>query len=332
MQKQPNRIIDIAKMAGVSPAAVSAVINNRRGTVRLSEATRQRIEDVLHKFRYQPNAVGKGLVVGKSFLIGVVVGDVSKSFIPQAIQGIEDIVAAKGYGPLLMTSRQDLDREHQILQFMQQRRVDGIIISPIGPNVDLETMRLLRSMQIPTIFLFYQFQSSRSSEQFVCVDSEQVSFLAIGHLLQRGHRHVACVGLHSRNSIGVSKAVKACSENVEIETWSFTFGENTAEDVLARWCMAKNRPAALFVPAGDELACDILHLAVRKGVQIPQDLAIVGVDDIPIAAKAVIPLTTIYQPKYEQGVCAVKKLFDMIEGRDADSQVLRPELIIRQST
>jgi DNA-binding LacI/PurR family transcriptional regulator len=272
------------------------------------------------------------LVVGKSFLIGVVVGNASNSFVPQAIQGIEDVAAEKGYGTLLMTSRDDSEREHGILQFMRQRNVDGVMISPMGAGNDSETRQLLRAMGVPVLYLFCQPSSLNRDDRFVCVDSEKVSFLAIEHLVQRGHRHIACFGLSWHYPQGVAKAVKASGERVKIETWSCDPKKDVADEVLTRWCAMKNRPTALFVAAGDELACDILHLAIRKGIKVPQDLAIVGVDDIPLAAKAVVPLTTVCQPKYEQGVCAAQTLFNLIEGQSVQSCALNPELIVRQST
>lgn len=312
----------IAALAGVSTAAVSAVLNNRWKEIRLTEKTRDRIEEVLKKHHYQPHMVGKALVVRRSLVIGMVVEKINFSFLPEALEGVEDLTEQKDYGLLLMTTRQSDSREEKVLNFLLARSVDGIILGP-GVDIPKSLQPTLTARNTPVVYLGRQ----EDKHAFVCVDGHQIGYLGIQHLIARGHRTIGCWNMQSLMGKGIDRAVAESGEKIQITHWPAC----PPREIITLWLNADPRPTALFVN-GDDAACRLLHLALRRGVRIPEELAIVGVDDIPAAEEAAIPMTTVAQPKHEQGLAAVELLFDLMEGRPAKSIILQPTLVVRETT
>jgi LacI family transcriptional regulator len=320
---------DIAKLAGVSRTAVSAVINNMK-TIHIKPETRQKIEKVLRETNFKPNPLGKSLATGKSFMIGMTTGEIATSFVPQRIEGIEDFLEERGYGLLLRTSRYEEEREIRDLEYMLERRVDGLIID----SQILMTARIreeLMHRKIPTVYLSHRPSSPLPGTSFVCVNGSQSGYLGIRHLRERGYRHIACAGMTDWIKEGIFQAEKEFPKTKALEFWPWEKGENISEHTFDRWWKASPRPEALFIN-GDEFALRVMTLSLRRGIRIPEDLAILGLDDIPMAAEALIPLSTIAQPKYEQGRGACQLLFDMMNGKPANEIIYQPQLIHREST
>lgn len=312
----------IAELAGVSRGAVSAVLNNRWRELRLTEQTRDKIEAVLKKNRFQPHSAGKALAFRRSFVIGMVVEEINFSFLPEALQGVEDFTEQRGYGLLLMTTRRKADRVEQVLNFLLARNVDGIILGP-GVKISRTMQTTLAGQNIPVVFLGH----SEDKTRFACVDGFQIGYLGIRHLLDRGHRRVACWNMPDWIKEGIEQGVLESQEDIQITHWPFC----TYQEILDRWSSAHPRPTALFIN-GDEMACKVLNRAVRQGINMPEELAIMGIDDIPAAAEAVIPLTTISQPKREQGLAVAQIVFDLIEGKPGKNIILKPKLVVRETT
>jgi LacI family transcriptional regulator len=320
---------EIAHLAGVSQTAVSAVLNNKRGTIRLSETTRQKIEKVLKEHNYRPNTAGKSLALGRSLMIGMVVTNITSSFIPQVIEAVEDCSQKHGYGLLLMTSRNDSKRQDEIIDFMLERGVEGVLLNLAEEGKERSEEKLIAN-RIPYVSLFNQPKKIRPGVGYVYVDGFKVGYLATKHLLKKGHRKLLMVNSCPNTNTGMEKAIVESGEKVQIEY--DTMGEDNREEwIIEQWRKSKNPVTAMFI-RGDECACRVMNVAMRNDIHIPQDLAIIGVDDISAATRAVVPLTTISQPKYELGEKACGMLFDMIEGRAGKECVFLPKLIVRQST
>jgi len=317
----------IAALAGVSRAAVSVVINNKKGTIRLSDSTRRRIEAVLRKTTFRPSTVGRALKSGRSMVIGLVVNDPAHSFVPQAIRAVEDFTETRGYGVLLMTTRYDRDREAKVLDYLLDRRVDGVII---GYTPTPKTLTVLKEKKVPAACVFTQLPPPDGHAKYICVDGARIGELASRHLWDLGHRHIACVNMMECIKEGLAKTVSK-TPGLKIDYWSFPPAPLPSPAILARWLKTRRKPTAMFI-LGDELACSVLNAGLRQGLQIPRQLALVGLDDIPMAAQAILPLTTVGQPKYEQGWAAARVLFDMIAGRPGENVIFQPSLIIRQTT
>lgn len=329
-QTPPVTMQGVADLAGVSRTAVSAVVNNKHGTIRLTKATRQKIEKVLRETNYRANVVGKALALGRSLVIGVVVPRINMSFIPQTLQAVEDYTERRNYGVLLMTNRQDKNRRKHIVDYMLERKVDGIIYGDWA-GIDSNNRKRLRRENVPIAYLFQYPDHPLPRSGYACTNAEQIGYLAIRHLLDLGHRHIAHSDMHKGVQVGIQKATAEVSGRKKVEQWSWSSPNLLEKKIFERWLKSKNRPTALFLN-GDELTCQILNQALRKGIRIPKELALVGIDDIPMAAQAVVPLTTVSQPKYEQGWAAAEILFDLIDGKAGKNVIFPPKLIRRQTT
>jgi LacI family transcriptional regulator len=257
------------------------------------------------------------------------VTEVHSSFVPTVLQAVEDFTEKQDYGVLLMSTRNDLRREEQVLEFMLARNVDGIIVRSIsGLSTRMKT--LLAERQVPVVYLCQSPANGLPGAGSVCGDAFQIGYLGAGHLLERGHRHIACVGMMAEIRPGIAAAASGTAGQV-IEYWPMPDLPGTGEAIVTRWMNAPVRPTAMFI-AGDEVACLAMNAALQQGIRIPQDLALVGIDDIPIAAQAAVPLTTVSQPKYDQGQAAARVLFDLMEGKPAQNLVFAPTLVRRRTT
>ncbi len=323
----------IASMAGTSRAAVSAVMNPRRGgTIRVSPDTRQRIESIIERMEYRPNPIGRALASGRSSLIGMLVESVEASFLPKLIEAVEDGAENHQYGVLVMTTRGNIARQTRSLKLMLEKQVEGVILGGLyGEKFDRLILQQLRSRRVALVFLAYSPADSMKGAGSVRVDGGLIGEMAIGHLMELGHRRIACVGASDWMRQGIQRA---SGPGAAIDNWSFdSHAERPMAEVLDRWSKMEGsvRPTALFIN-GDEHAISLLNLAVRSGVRVPQELSVVGVDDLPQAAEALVPLTTVRQPKYHQGLAASELLFDMINGAEPRHILLKPEMVIREST
>jgi LacI family transcriptional regulator len=321
---------EIAALAGVSRTAVSAVLNDKCGTIRLAKTTRQKIESVLRETNFRASAVGRGLALGRSLLIGMLIQDVEYSVIPQVVQGVEDAAEARNYGLLLMSHHGRPQREREVLEFMRARRIDGVLLGAARKEVT-SGLQFLQEHRIPAVFLFQRNLPTTPRARFVCSDGSLVGYLAVRHLLEKGHRHVAVVGADEWVFEGVRRAEKECPDPKRIERWTESLDSSTCPAILDHWLGADPRPTAMFIRS-DAHACHLMNLAVRKGIRIPQDLALIGVDNIPMGEQAVVPLTTIGHSPYLQGRHACEILFDLIQGGQGRDIIFPPELIVREST
>ena len=312
----------VAELAGVSSTAVSAVLNNRWKKLRLTEQTRDKIAAVIKKTRFQPNTAGKALAFRRSFVIGMIVEKINFSFLPEALEGVEDLTEQKGYGLLMMTTRKDPARQERILNYLLARNVEGMLLGPAIeiPPAFLET---LAAREVPVV----QMGQAPEGKPYACVDGAQIGYLGMRHLLERGHQHVACWGTSPMIHEGIDRAIRESGREVRIAHWPFC----DPKESMDQWFDATDRPTALFV-GSDEVAARLLHRAIHQGVKIPEELALVGVNDTQAAAEAAIALTTVAQPKHEQGQAAARLLFDLMEGKPAESVVLQPHLVVRETT
>jgi len=320
--KSGMTIREIAELAGVSNAAVSAVLNNRWKQIRLTEQTRDKIAAVIKKTRFQPNTAGQALVCRRSFVMGMIVEKIHFSFLPEALEGVEDLTEQKGYGLLKMTTRKDPARQERVLNYLLARNVEGMLLGP-GITIPPTFLEILAARDIPVVHM----GQSPEGKSFACVDGAQIGYLGMRHLLERGHRHVACWGTSPLIHQGIDRAISESGREVRIAHWLFC----DPMESMDQWFDATDRPTAIFV-GSDDIASRILHRAIRQGVKIPDELALVGVNDTQAAVEAAIPLTTVSQPKYEQGQAATQLLFDLMEGKPAQSVVLQPHLVVRETT
>jgi LacI family transcriptional regulator len=329
-------IRDVAALAGVSVGTVSNVLN-RPGAV--SAASAERVAHAIETLGYVRNDVARQLRAGVSTTVGFVALDGRNPFFADVVGGAENEAATRGLALLHGNSDEDVARESLYIDLFEQQMVRGLLIAPFG-DVTARLTRL-RSRGIPSV-LVDRF-SGDASFSSVSVDSVVGGRLAAEHLLERGRRRIAFVGGSfdirqvTDRLAGARSAVENSSRAASLEvvpTHALTVAEGVA---AARRLLARphsDRPDAVFA-ANDLLALGLLQgLVVDGRMLVPDAIAVVGFDDIPFAAAAAVPLTSVRQPSALIGATAMRILIDEADdpARRTQQTVFAPELVARAST
>ena len=326
---------DIAREANVSQSTVSRVINNNP---RISEATRQRVKKAMERLGYSPNAVARTLITGRSQLIGLVVSNITNPFYPEVIEAIVATAAEHDYNVILCNTQENLKLQTSYLELLIEHQVDGAILYVLHAG----QRRLARAggiERIPLVMVNRTVEGLRVDS--VRMDNVAAGRLVARHLVELGHRDIAFVGglaetsTNSERLAGFRNELDALGvgmrdEYVTHRGFTRTSGYELTEGLLA----LPQRPTALFC-ADDLIALGAMDAIVDAGLGIPEDIAVVGVDDVQAASLRQVALTTVRQPAGEMGRRAVQLLLERIHGApDAEpiDIVLRSRLIVRRTT
>lgn len=329
-------IKDVALQAGVSTATVSNVLN--RPDI-VSAATRTRVQEAITQLGFVRNESARQLRAGRSRFIGLIVLDVANPFFTDVARGAEDLANEVGLAVILCNSDEQSDRELRYLDLLEEHRVRGILISPTSH----ETQRLeeIRRRGIPVVLVD---RRGRGGQCSVSVDDVHGGDLAVSHLLDNGHRRLAYVGgpfsshqvqdRHEGAVLALSRlGIEAPAlQVIETAGLNLASGKDAAAVLLA--LPAGERPTAVFC-ANDLLALGLLQELTRANIAVPDDIAVVGYDDIEFAAAAAVPLSSVRQPRVQLGRAAAELLIEESAGdvRHKHRQVVfEPELILRQSS
>jgi len=329
---------DIARKAGVSRSTVSRVINNE---TYVSPRTRERVMAVVEKEGFAPNPAARSLVTRRTRIIGVVIPTSiqvmfeDSAYFPALLQGVVDVTNARDYATLLWWGSSEADEQTLYSRIMQQNQLmDGLILASIRTNDSLIT-RLMR-MKVPfvTVERPTQFESKIS---YVTVDNVQAATHAVKYLVKLGRRRIATITGSLNNPdgydrlIGYRQALREAGlyldETMEIDG---EFRYQTAYTVMKE--LLPKQPDAIFA-GSDMMALGAMKAIQEAGLRVPEDIAVIGFDDVPLAAQSDPALTTVNLPVHERGYVAAAMLLDMIEGKNTEvRQVLLPtELIVRES-
>lgn len=326
-------IKDIAEETGFSYATVSRALNNKYG---VKPDTRERIIAVAQARGYSPNALARGLVKKKSDTIGLIIPDISNPFFPQVARGVEDAAKAKGYSVFLCNTNYESSQEARYLQLLVEKRVDGIILT--SGFQSSASSKALPTDSIPMVSLCSRFDNIQNS--FVVIDNERGGFIATKHLIEQGYDSIGFIGAKNvdfsddQRFRGYRQALDKF--NIPFEE-SYVFAGNmkreSGYEIVKRIIAEPNPPRAFFVE-NDLMALGVVQGIKESGLKVPDDIAVVGFDDITFAAFPEIGLTTVRQPKYEMGKLAAEILLDYIINGTQESKkyILEPELIIRTSS
>ncbi|NAZ75994.1 substrate-binding domain-containing protein [Kineococcus sp. T13] len=322
---------EVAQRAGVSLGTVSNVLN--RPEV-VSEALRTRVQQAIAELGFVRNESARQLRAGVSRTIAVVVLDVANPFFTDVIAGAEDLAERHDALVVMCNSANSAEREARHLRRLDQQRVLGVLLTPVH---DAPSAALTEVREHGTPVVLVDRGSGSSGHSSVAVDDVLGGRLVGEHLVGAGHRRIAYTGLPTalrqveerlrglREAVGAAGGVQV----VQASAMSVRAGSQVAAQLLAG--PAAERPSAVFC-ANDLLALGVLNECQRRGVRVPQDLAIVGYDDIGFAATASVPLTSVRQPRELLGRTAVELLLAQVEGRPAQQLVFEPELVVRRST
>ena len=326
-------IKDVALHAGVSVTTVSHVVN---GTRFVSETARQRVEEAVRELGYVPSAVARSLKHNTTRTFGMIIPNNSNPYFAEIIRGVEDRCFAAGYNVILCNSNDDPERQAGYLRVLAEKRIDGLVLVVTGS--DAIARATLGGINMPLVVL--DREVSGVSGDLVEVNHVLGSQMATRYLLELGHPRVACIsgppGLSpsSQRRAGWKDALeKAGVERTESD---LARGDFTARGgYLAMQALLKRRPRPTAVFAcNDLMAFGALTAAREAGIDVPQQLSIVGFDDIDLAAFSAPPLTTVAQPKQQIGTVAAELLLDRVGNARADNRqmILDPELRVRAST
>ncbi|MEU5722430.1 LacI family DNA-binding transcriptional regulator [Micromonospora sp. NPDC047738] len=329
-------IKEVARHAGVSLGTVSNVLN-RPDTV--APATRQRVLDAITELGYVRNDSARQLRAGHSRTVAIVVLDVANPFFTDVVRGAEQVVEEAGAMLVVCNSGEDSARERRHLELLEEQRVRGVLITPVGhgpqPNLDK-----LIDRGIPVVLV--DRGSGRASRCSVAVDDVLGGRLAMDHLLDQGHRRIAYLGgpfsiaqVAERHAGAAAALEERGGAELRVATTTnltVAAGRRAAEDLLA--LPARQRPTAVFC-ANDLIALGVLQEVTERGLRVPADVAIVGYDDIEFAGAAAVPLSSVRQPREQLGRTAAQLLLE--EARSGETHrhrhvVFQPELVVRRSS
>jgi LacI family transcriptional regulator len=326
---------DVAEAAGVSVGTVSNVLNRPD---KVSSATVGRVQDAIDRLGFVRNDAARQLRAGRSRTIGLVVLDLHNPFFSDVALGAEERAEQSGLSVLVANSAEKQAREAAHLDLFEEQRVLGVLVTPARD--DIRRLRRMREHGIPAVLV--DRQSQDPSFASVAVDDVEGGRLAAEHLLQLGRRRLMFVGgpislrQVSDRLEGAQRAVAdvpgATLEFVGTQALTVEDGRRAAERIAAR--DAATRPDAVFA-ANDLIALGVLQgLLQSREIRVPDDVALIGYDDIDFASAAVVPLSSIRQPAHLIGSTAVELLLALEADPEAPREhvVYRPELVVRAST
>jgi len=327
---------DVAAAASVSVGTVSNVLNR---PANVAPATVERVNDVIARLGFVRNDAARQLRAGRSRSIGLIVLDVRNPFFTEVARGAEQRAVEEGLAILLGNSDDSAQREGSYLDLFEQQRAHGVLISPLTD--DLPRLARLRDHGTPVVLV--DRQAPDGSFSSVAVDDVAGGYLALRHLGESGRTRVAFVGGPTsirQVSDRLAGARRAAAEMpdvslevIETEALTVLAGRAAGEGIRAR--PAAERPDAVFA-ANDLLAMGVLQaITMLGGLQVPNDIALIGYDDIDFAASAVVPLSSIRQPAHAIGHTAVDLLLKEVAGGEDfehEQVVFQPELVVRDST
>lgn len=320
----PNTIKEVAKLAGVSVSTVSRVINSS-GYVK--SETRDRVVEAMKTLRFNPSSVARGLVIGKTSTVGLLLPDVSNPFFAEVARGIEEAAMAHGFTVIFCNSDWKLEYERTYLDVLKSKSVEGVII--IGNrNSEAEIIDIMSP--VPCIFVDRRMESDH--ENYIWIDHCAGAAIATKKLIDTGCQRIAhiCGPNQSTSAAARLAGYQAAMKDADLEpviyqgNFRFTGGYQAAKEMLASECP----PDGVFV-GNDMMAIGVLQAAGELGVKIPADLSVIGYDDIEMAGCTFPPLTTIRQPAHEMGRAA----FSLLKNRSVHTKVeFKPTLVERSST
>ena len=325
---------DVAERAGVSVTTVSHVINETRV---VSDESRQRVLAAMDELGYQPNALARSLRRKETYTLGVIVPDSADPFFAEIVRGIEDTSFQRGYTITLGNSDSDLDKELLYTNALTEKQVDGILFLAAGGK-STEHIQSLHKRGMPLVVVDRQTQNMTLDS--VQIDNAWGGWVATRHLVELGHRRIGCITGPSDLTLSAERVTgyrRAMQEGqLRVDERLIVKGDFQYESgyQAAHYFVSLAEPPTAIFACNDLMAVGLVSAAQALGCLIPEDLAVVGFDDVRLASFINPPLTTIAQPKYDIGRIATTMLLERISNPDMPprQQTLKTELIVRRST
>lgn len=329
-------IREVAQRAGVSVGTVSNVLNRPD---MVTAGTRQRVVDAINELGFVRNESARHLRAGRSRTIAYVVLDVANPFFTDVARGVENLADDNNAMVTLCNSGDDPDRERRHLQQLEEQRVLGILITPV--ETDSQHLEQIVARGTPVVLVD---RGAGLNQCSVAVDDVMGGRLAGEHLVKQGHHRIAFVGgpptirqvadRHAGLAAAIAELAPSAPGVSAIHRSALTVDEGRVAAETLLGMPPQDRPTAAFC-ANDLLALGLLQELTRRGVRVPDDVALIGYDDISFAAAATVPLSSVRQPREQVGRTAVELLIDEVENKNQHTHrqiVFQPELVVRESS
>jgi LacI family transcriptional regulator len=327
----PN-INDVAKRAGVAPITVSRVINNSGYA---SEATRKRVEEAIAELGYVPNTLARGLRSKRTNTLALLMTDITNPFFTLIARGVEDAASESGYTVIFCNTDESESKEQKYTQILVQQQVDGVLLVPACSNP--KSVEFLQSKDIPVVLLDRSVPGA--SADLVRCDSRNGAYQLIKYLIALGHTRISIItgppGVSTSEDrvVGYQQALTEAglSEHERIYYGSFT--QSSGYELTMQTLTASERPTALF-GTNNFISIGIMKALRDSGVKVPEDIAVVGFDDLPTALIVDPFLTVAAQPAYEMGQKAAALLITRLSSDtpETSKEIILPTKIIKRQS
>lgn len=330
-------IKDISEKIGVSTTSVSLVLNNKKN--RISQKTKDLILETAKELNYHPNALAASLVTNRTNTIGLIICDIGNDFFSTLAKGVQDECLKHNKTLILCHTNDDYDQELQALDTLIHRRVDGILYCATMNTTSklfIESIRKMENANIPYVTIDRTYESLKISS--INTDQKLGGYLATKHLLEQGHTKIGCITgpLNLRLSQQRLEGYMKALEEFQI-TYSPTLivqgTFNVESGYLHTSSLLKQNVTAIFA-FNDMMAFGVLKYLNQHKIKIPEELALIGFDDVWACQVCNPPLTTIHQPIGDAGALAVKEVLALKEDKNKNwsQMILTPTLVVREST
>jgi len=327
-------IKDVAALAGISYTTVSHVLNRTRP---VSDAVRKKVEEAITQLDYVPSAVARSLKAKSTATIGLLIPNGINPYFAELARGIEDYCERNGFCVILCNSDDNLQKQRNYLRVLLEKRVDGLIVSSVGGDDSL--VDSLAAVRTPLVIVDRDLENITAD--LVRIDHELGAWLATSHLLELGHRHIACICGPAQTSVarmrlaGYQRAMREAGVQVQ-DSWVVE-SDFTGPSGYQAACtlLETDRPTAIFA-ANDMVGIGVLRAAAERNVKVPADLSVVGFDDIQMSQFVYPALTTVGQSILQLGERAAEVLLRRItargEAHDVQQLIVAPSMVLREST
>ncbi len=332
--RQRVSIQDVARACGVAPSTVSNALS---GKAHVREETRNRVVEIAQQMGYRPSAIARSLRMQRTWSIGLLIADITNPFFPEVVRGVEDVVAAEQCNLILCNTDYQPEKQARYLQVLLDKQVDGLILA--SQSSDSQDVVQLHNDGVP--FVLVNRRHHLVTADYVGLDNQKSIALVLDHLVALGHRHFAYVAGPPDSA--------AAEERYESFLMALKDRDLPLEPTMVMdgdYSMAAGHRAALklaglptpptaVICTNDLMALGAIDGFMEQGWRVPEDMSVVGFDDISMSSLRSIGLTTIHQPKREMGAAAAKLLLKRIKARrppPTQEANLEPELIVRRTT
>jgi LacI family transcriptional regulator len=322
-------VTDVARAAGVSASTVSRIVN---GTARVADDKRLAVEAAIARMNYRPNLHARSLKMGTSMTIGMLTQDIESPFLARVIRGFEEALRGTGYAPIIVSGHWNEKEEIERVGLLMARRIDGLVVL-YGELSDAQLLEISRRQPVVASGRRLQGRNLKTLQ----LDHEQGGYLAACHLLRLGHRRIAHISGPAAHQDAIDRYagfVRAHREyGVEVDrgiVFQGDFLESGGVLAMNRLLDCGKNFTAVFA-ANDQSAMGARLVMHRRGIRVPEDVSLMGFDDIPATAYLTPPLTTVRQPFFDTGFYLAQSLLGMLGHDVGELAVPTMELVIRES-